>query len=93
MAARRVSPDDFWRNQINALTGPFPEVGAHPPEMELEAATTAKRGRFMKMSFDVFLFADIEENKCLMIYNQQRMWDYGEMTLVEALAKAKRRRR
>lgn len=96
MPAKRVPPpsgEDFWRQAINSLSGPFPEVGNTPPEMEVETETKDRQGRFLKMSFDVFLFTDDKDNKCYMIYNQQRMWDYGQMALSEALLKAKRGRR
>lgn len=93
MAARRKkSGEEYWREQINGLSGPFPEVGRLPPELEvIPQDIRIRRGKFTKMSFDVYLFTDIEDNRSFMISNNQKMWDFGEMTLPEAIVKAKRR--
>ena len=97
---------DYWKNIINSLTGPFPEVGDDPPTEESTSLTPVipkvtktfngidpdAMGKLSKITMNIYFFFDNESNKQFLMQDQ-RMLDLGEMTLSEAAEIVKRSKR
>lgn len=92
MTPRSKKPDEFdWRKLVNEMeVGPFAEQDDDEPPSEMEENEEEEpTGRYTKLVFEVNLFTTTEPNKCVMIVSSQRMFDFGMMTLSEAVVKAK----
>lgn len=93
--------DDFWKDVINGLQIPAPDMSTleNPSEtieaVDEESKETAKYdlksvGQFSRVSMDVYFFTDNETKKFFMMQHQS-MEDMGEMTLKKATEIVKRR--
>lgn len=87
-------PEINWKEEVNKLTGPFPEVGMGAPQMELLEVKKSKlklegKGQFSKLSTEIFFFVDKQTGKT---YTMQKHWltEYGEVSLREALIAVKK---
>jgi len=97
-----LNSEEFWRNAINGLRGPLPEVGADPPTIEEVTEEEDKEliggydpdslGNFSKITVDIFFFMNPMEHKYYMM-QAQNMTDYGEIKLSKAAEIAKRKQR
>lgn len=87
---------DFWKQIINSLTGPFPEVGQEAPETELikdsDGINIDVKGNFFRVSMDIYFFLDLESGKYYTMQNQT-MHDFGEMDLGAAIELAKKKKK
>lgn len=97
--ATKKNDGDFWKNVINSITAPFPEVGSAPPVEETIKDAKAFNGidpnsvgNFSRITLDIYFFMDTKSNKYFMMQSQ-KMVDLGEMTLGEAAEIVKRRQR
>jgi len=86
--------DIDWRQIVNGLTGPFPEVGSGPSEIESQDRQRLElddMGEFHKLSMVIYFFTDNETGKT---FTTQRHWltEFGEVSLREALSAIKRKR-
>src|SRR5258706_8211482 len=92
----------FWRKELNALRGPFPEVGLEPPKEETTIEEPEKEsiggidpdttGNFSKITMDIYFFMDHETHKYFMMQGQS-LTDFGEKTLREAVEIVKKKQK
>lgn len=96
-----ISSEDFWRQQINALNVPLPEIGSDPPASETEQGEKKvliggidpdSAGNFSKITIDVYFFLNPATNKYFMMQTQNMM-DYGEISFKKATEIVKRKQR
>jgi hypothetical protein len=74
-----------WENIINGLTGPFPEVGSNPPDIEMfkKKFNPDDLGQFSKLTTEIYFFVDKDTKKT---YTKEKHWivEYGEVSLKDA---------
>lgn len=91
----RKQPEEFdWRGLINKLeVAPLPEDGLSAPSEDPEVDETedveSRSGRYTRLLFEVNLFTLDSNDKCFVILSKQRMFDFGAMTLGDAIKKSK----
>lgn len=95
MTPRSKKPDEFdWRKLVNELeVAPFAEQDDNESSSEVEEEEETPHGRYTKLVFEVNLFTSEKNDRCFMIYSTQRMFDFGVMSLPDAIAKAKGKKR
>lgn len=104
MARKAANPEDFWRNVINKIEGPFPEVGIGPPIPEVikveeepkpdvpPALDLTQTGNFSRVTMELYFFLDGNTQKYFTMQNQN-ITDFGEMTLGKAVQIVRRRKK
>lgn len=99
----QLNGEEFWRDTINSLRGPFPEIGADPPIEEIAKIEEPEKelingidqnssGNLSKITMDVYFFMDDDTHKYYMMQSQT-MTDYGELTLKKAIEMVKRKQK
>lgn len=95
MVTRKKNPEDYWKNTINSMIGPFPEMGIEPPDLESindGRAHLETLGNFSKVTLDVYFFLNSKENKYFTMQTQV-MTDFGEISLGKAVEMVRKKKR
>jgi len=96
-----MESEDFWRNAINGLDIPLPEIGTDPPQEEqiveertdlINGLPPETKGNFSKVTMDIYFFMSPIAQKYFMM-QAQNMTDYGEVSVKRAVEIVKRRQR